>query len=242
MEKSITINNNLKVNINEWDYIKTIGTGSFGKVKLSKNKKDKTIRAIKLMQKSEIIKLKQVDHIYSEFNLLQEIDHPFIVNLKGISQDTKFLYLLLEYIPGGEMFSILRQLGTFPITQARFYAAQIIVFFDYLHSKNIIYRDLKPENILINLDGYLKMTDFGFAKKVLDKTFTICGTPEYLAPEIILNKGHSKTVDWWTLGIILYEMVVGIDPFNDDDPMVVYQKIVQCDVKFPTNIDGYIAF
>jgi serine/threonine protein kinase len=135
------------------------------------------------------------------------------------------------------LFTILRQMGMFPLTQARFYAAQITLVFDYLHNKNIIYRDLKPENVLINIDGYLKLTDFGFAKRVDGKTFTICGTPEYLAPEIILNKGHSKPVDWWTLGVILYEMVVGIDPFNDDDPMAVYQKIIKGIVKFPKNID-----
>jgi protein kinase A len=127
----------------------------------------------------------------------------------------------------------------------RFYAAQIIIIFDYLHKQNIIYRDLKPENILINSNGYIKLTDFGFAKKVENKTFTICGTPEYLAPEVILNKGkhnllkkgHSKPADWWTLGILAYEMLVGIDPFNDDDPMVIYQKIVVGKYYFPENID-----
>jgi serine/threonine protein kinase len=100
-----------------------------------------------------------------------------------------------------------------------------------------VYRDLKPENVLINTNGYLKLTDFGFAKIIEGKTYTLCGTPEYLAPEIILNKGHSKPVDWWTLGILLYEMLVGIDPFNDDDPMMIYQKIIKGKIKFPNTID-----
>jgi Serine/threonine protein kinase len=110
--------------------------------------------------------------------------------------------------------------------------------FEYLHSLNIVYRDLKPENLLICADGYLKLTDFGFAKVIEGRTYTLCGTPEYLAPEILLNKGHGKPVDWWTLGIILYEMIAGIDPFSDEDPMAIYQKILKGKVKFPRNFDA----
>lgn len=109
--------------------------------------------------------------------------------------------------------------------------------FEYLHSKNIVYRDLKPENILIGSDGYLKLTDFGFAKYLEGRTYTLCGTPEYLAPEILLNKGHGKPVDWWCLGILTYEMNAGIDPFNDEDPMAIYQKILKGKVKFPVDFD-----
>ena len=110
--------------------------------------------------------------------------------------------------------------------------------FEYLHSKNIIYRDLKPENVLIEKTGYLKLTDFGFAKVIDGRTYTLCGTPEYLSPEIILNKGHGKPVDWWTTGILLYEMIAGIDPFTDDDPMMVYQKILKGKVRFPSSFDS----
>jgi serine/threonine protein kinase len=112
-----------------------------------------------------------------------------------------------------------------------------VTIFEYLHGKNMVYRDLKPENVLISSNGYVKLTDFGFAKLVDGKTYTLCGTPEYLAPEIILNKGHGKAVDWWTLGILIYEMLVGIDPFNDDDPMMVYQKIIKGKIKFPKNVE-----
>ena len=168
------------------------------------------------------------------------LKHPFIVQLLGYNfEDPKHIYFILEYIQGGELFSLLRNKVTFPVSQTKFYIAHIITIFEYLHSKNIVYRDLKPENILINKNGYLKLTDFGFAKQLEnEKTYTLCGTPEYLAPEIILNKGHGKAVDWWTLGILLYEMLVGIDPFSDDDPMMVYQKILKGKIKFPTGFDS----
>jgi serine/threonine protein kinase len=152
--------------------------------------------------------------------------------------DPKYLYFIIEYVQGGELFTLLRTRGSFPLEQAKFYIAHIITIFEYLHGKNIIYRDLKPENILINKNGYLKLTDFGFAKYLdNEKTYTLCGTPEYLAPEIILNKGHGKPVDWWTMGILLYEMLVGIDPFSDDDPMKTYQKIIKGKINFPKDFD-----
>lgn len=128
----------------------------------------------------------------------------------------------MPYIAGGELFTYLRSEGNFAADQAMFYSAQVALMFEYLQSKHILYRDLKPENVLIDEDGYLKLTDFGFAKVVETRTYTLCGTPEYLAPEVLLNKGHGKPVDWWTLGILTYEMIAGIDPFNDADPMMIY--------------------
>lgn len=177
---------------------------------------------MKILKKHDIIQTKQVDHVISENSILIEIDHPFLVGLKGFSQDSRYLYFLMDYIPGGELFTFLRTEGQLTVDQARFYSSQVTIMFEYLHSKNIIYRDLKPENILIDDEGYLKLTDFGFAKYCEGKTYTLCGTPEYLAPEVLLNKGHSKPVDWWTLGILTYEMIAGIDPFNADDPMQIY--------------------
>ena len=213
----------MRIKVKDYEKLKTVGLGSYGRVRLCKNKKTGNIFVMKILKKNDIIKQKQVDHVYSEFNILTMLKHPFIVQLFGYNfEDPKYIYFIMEYIQGGELFTLLRTKGTFPVPQTKFYIAHIITIFEYLHSKNIVYRDLKPENILINKNGYLKLTDFGFAKQLEnEKTYTLCGTPEYLAPEIILNKGHGKAVDWWTLGILLYEMLVGIDPFSDDDPMKI---------------------
>ena len=229
----------IKVQISDFELLQTVGIGSFGRVRLCRHKKNSKVYVMKILKKAEIVKQKQVDHVYSEYNILAILNHPFIVELKGVNvNNPQYLFLILEYVAGGELFSLLRNNINFPVEQAKFYTAHIITIFEYLHSKNIIYRDLKPENILINKNGYLKLTDFGFAKVINNnKTYTLCGTPEYLAPEIILNKGHGKPVDWWTMGILLYEMLVGIDPFSDDDPMMIYQKIIKGKIRFPNTID-----
>ena len=229
----------MKIKVKDYDKLKTVGLGSYGRVRLCKQKKTGNVYVMKILKKNDIIKQKQVDHVYSEFNILSGLKHPFIVQLLGYNfEDPKYIYFIMEYIQGGELFSLLRSKGSFPVSQTKFYIAHIITIFEYLHSKNIVYRDLKPENILINKNGYLKLTDFGFAKILEnEKTYTLCGTPEYLAPEIILNKGHGKAVDWWTLGILLYEMLVGIDPFSDDDPMKTYQKILKGKINFPKTIN-----
>ena len=228
-----------KVKLSDFEKMQTVGLGSFGRVRLCRYKKNDKIYVMKILKKMEIIKQKQVDHVFSEFNILSVLNHPFIVQLVGLNfDDPKYLYFIIEYVQGGELFTLLRSRGSFPLEQAKFYTAHIITIFEYLHGKNIIYRDLKPENILINKNGYLKLTDFGFAKYLNnEKTYTLCGTPEYLAPEIILNKGHGKPVDWWTMGILLYEMLVGIDPFSDDDPMQIYQKIIKGKINFPKDFD-----
>ena len=226
------------IKLSDFEMGETLGTGSFGRVKIAKDRKSGEYVAMKIMKKAEIIKSKQADHISNEIKILSMIDHPFVITFGGFTQDDRNLYLALECINGGELFTYLRGVGRFPIDQARIYIAQIVMIFDYLHNKNIIYRDLKPENILIHKSGYLKLTDFGFAKIVEGRTYTLCGTPEYLAPEIILNKGHGKPVDWWTCGILLYEMIAGIDPFSDDDPMMVYQKILKGKIKFPSGFDS----
>ena len=224
-----------KVDLNDFEIKQTVGTGSFGRVKLIRHKQTNKYFALKILTKAEVVKLKQVDHILSEVTILNHLNHPLLVNMYGIAQNERFLYIVMEYIPGGELFTYLRTVQNLKNDDAKFYAAQITLMFEHLHSMDIVYRDLKPENLLIDSTGYLKLTDFGFAKKLEGRTYTLCGTPEYLAPEILLQKGHGKPVDWWCLGIIIYEMLVGIDPFSDDEPMAVYQNILRGKIKFPSN-------
>ena len=135
------------------------------------------------------------------------------MNHYGFMQDDRYIYFVTELLTGGDLFTYHRSVGNFNAKQTAFYGAQVTSIFEYLQSKEIVYRDLKPENIMIGGDGYLKMIDFGFAKVVTKRTYTICGTPEYIAPEILLNQGHGKAVDWWTLGIPVYEMLAGYPPF-----------------------------
>uniref|UniRef100_A0A2C9K8T4 Protein kinase domain-containing protein n=1 Tax=Biomphalaria glabrata TaxID=6526 RepID=A0A2C9K8T4_BIOGL len=213
------------------------GTGTFGRVVLTRHKDTREYSALKVMAITQVIKLKQEAHIKSEKTILSTISHPFIVNLLWYHKDETFLYMLLEYVPGGELFSYLRSMGKFTSSAGNFYASEIVVALEYLHSKNIVYRDLKPENLLLDRGGHLKITDFGFAKVVEDRTWTLCGTPEYLAPEIILSKGHNKAVDWWSLGILIYEMLVGYPPFYAENPFGIYEKIVAGKLEWPKTVD-----
>mmetsp|Transcript_102295 Transcript_102295/g.292818 ORF Transcript_102295/g.292818 Transcript_102295/m.292818 type:complete len:285 (-) Transcript_102295:3808-4662(-) len=186
-----------------------------------------------MLKKSEVVRLQQVDHMISERSILIGLNHPFIVNLATTFQDPRYLYMVLEYVQGGELFTHLRKAGRFDHPTAKFYSASVVSIFEYLHKSDVIYRDLKPENLLFDAAGYLKITDFGFAKVVTFKTYTLCGTPEYIAPEVLLNKGHGKGVDWWTLGILTYEMLAGQPPFVDEDPMGIYQQILNGKLNFP---------
>eukprot|EP01071_Lankesteria_metandrocarpae_P005373 Lankesteria_metandrocarpae@DN3972_c0_g1_i1.p1 len=227
--------------VEDFKLVRTLGTGSFGRVFLAKHRDDTAGLpcAIKRLKKAAVIKQKQVDHIVSEKRILASIKHPFIVEMVATFKDDRYLYIVMEYVVGGEFFTHLRKCRRFEDITAKFYAAQITCIFEYLHAKNIIYRDLKPENILVASDGYLKLTDFGFAKIIEYRTYTLCGTPEYIAPEVLLNKGHGKPVDWWTLGILIFEMIVGYPPFIDEEPMGIYQKILGGKIVFPKYFDKY---
>lgn len=222
------------------DYVlkDTVGTGSFGRVRLVKHKPTGHHFALKILSKNLVLRTKQVEHIMAEKDILSKMAHPFAVTYFTTMQDDRHLYILLEYVVGGEFFTHLRQANRFPNDTARFYAAEVVCAFEHFHAKNIIYRDLKPENLLLDSGGHLKVTDFGFAK-VIDpstKTWTLCGTPEYLAPEIILNKGHGKAVDWWAVGVLVYEMLVGYPPFYSDDRMVLYQNILAGKIEYPSYV------
>lgn len=175
-----------------------------------------------------VIKLKQIDHVRHEREILGDVSgHPFITNLLASFSDHDFLYLLLDYVPGGELFSYLRKFRRFDEGMARFYAAEIVLVLEYLHEQQggVAYRDLKPENLLLDGEGHIRLVDFGFAKRLgSTETYTLCGTPEYLAPEVIHNKGHTTAVDWWALGILIYEFLTGYPPFWHQNPIEIYKQ------------------
>ncbi|ORX76083.1 Pkinase-domain-containing protein [Anaeromyces robustus] len=226
-----------KFKLDDFVIMQTLGTGSFGRVHLVKHKETGKFYAMKVLVKRQIIESKQVEHTINEKKILETLDHPYMVNLIGSFKDNRNLYIVLEYVCGGELFSYLRQCKRLPNHVARFYAAEVVLAFEHLHSKDIIYRDLKPENLLIDKNGNIKITDFGFAKYVPDVTWTLCGTPDYLAPEIIQSKGYGKAVDWYALGVLIYEMLAGFPPFYDEDQMRLYERILEGRLRWPSYFD-----
>lgn len=220
----------------------TLGTGTFGKVLLVRHRGSphngaQSYFAMKVLRKTEIVRLRQVEHVNAERYILSRVQHPFVVDLFATFQDSLNVYMLMSYVPGGELFTHLRRAQRFTPDVTRFYLATIILALKYLHSFNIIYRDLKPENLLLDSRGYLHLTDFGFAKIVDDRTWTLCGTPEYLAPEIIQSDGHGKAADWWACGVLCYEMLVGYPPFFDESPYGIYEKILNGHIAWPKTMD-----
>ena len=225
--------------INDYQPGDTIRILPLGRIKIARNRRTNELIALKILIKSEIIKTNQKLHISNELSILKNISHPSIISFLGTAHDEKYIYLAFEFISGGDLFTLLRVENNFSLEKAQFYAGQIVFVLDYLHNKNIIYRNLKPENILINSNGYIKISDFELSKLIEDdRTYTMCGTPGYLAPEIILNKGYGLSVDWWAFGILLYEMICGVDPFTDEDPMKIYQNILERKIKFSSDFDN----
>ncbi|KIW16939.1 hypothetical protein PV08_04129 [Exophiala spinifera] len=260
--------------LSDFELMRTLGTGTFARVWLCRfahpqpPDRDRVF-ALKVLKKVDVIKLKQVEHVRNERDVLAAVaGHPFITTLITSFSDDTSLYMLLDYTPGGEIFSYLRRARRFPFSTVQFYAAEITLILAYLHEVQFVaYRDLKPENILLDVDGHLKLVDFGFAKYLpptadqaspnipnqnhpyakpasehpepqasgAGVTYTLCGTPEYLAPEVIRNTGHGTAVDWWALGILVYEMLIGQPPFWDQNPMRIYEQIVAGHIRFPTS-------
>jgi len=210
-----------------------LGKGAFGVVSLVVDTTTKESFALKAISKYEIKKTGFQTYVLNEKDVMTRMDNPFLVNLRGTFKDEKRVYFLIDVCLGGELFTILRRKKNFSGKESRFFAACVIEAFAYMHSLNIIYRDLKPENLVLDSNGYLKVTDFGFAKHIKDKTYTLCGTPEYFAPEIVSGQGHGKGVDWWTLGILIFEMLSSRTPFFAHSSMDIYRKIVKGRMMFP---------
>ncbi|KAH9965426.1 kinase-like domain-containing protein [Russula dissimulans] len=213
--------------LSDFYFQRTLGTGSFGRVHLVRSKHNLRFYAIKVLHKEKIVKSKQIDHTNNEQQMLLAVQHSFIINLWGSFQDPTNLYMVMDFVPGGELFTLLRRSNRFPDPVAKFYAAEVALALHHLHNLDIVYRDLKPENILLGLDGHIKIADFGFAKHCPNTTWTLCGTPDYLAPEVINQSRYNKSVDWYALGVLIFEMLTGLPPFHrpDDSPMALYARI-----------------
>ena len=239
--------------MSEFEVGRVVGSGTFGRVAVALHRRTGTPVAIKTMSKSEVLRACQAEHVLAEHAVLETVcgdagasgdfhataAHPFLVKFLGSAQDARHVRFVLEYVPGGELFSHLRRLGRFDEPAARFYAIEVVLALEYLHDRQIAFRDLKPENVLLDARGHVKLTDFGFAKALptrldddsetgtassdtsrarntpeLERTYTLCGTPEYLAPEIVTGVGHGAEVDWWALGVLVFEMLAGYPPFH----------------------------
>eukprot|EP01138_Halocafeteria_seosinensis_P012455 gb/GECG01012727.1/.p1 GENE.gb/GECG01012727.1/~~gb/GECG01012727.1/.p1 ORF type:complete len:678 (+),score=85.63 gb/GECG01012727.1/:1-2034(+) len=234
---SSTVRKNKHIGLEDFELVKVIGKGSFGKVLLVRKKDDRKTMAMKILSKPNIIKRKQVEHTKTERRVLGYTKHPFLVQLHYAFQSRDKLYFLLDYCGGGELFFHLGRLGRFRESMAAFYTAELVLALGHLHAAGVVYRDLKPENVLLDSDGHVKLADFGLSKEgvtdAVEGTKSFCGTPEYLAPEILDKKGHGTAVDWWSLGMLLYEMLTGLPPWYTRDRKKLYERLRYAPLEFP---------
>ncbi|KAF9190075.1 hypothetical protein BGZ51_008958 [Haplosporangium sp. Z 767] len=237
-----------KVSIDDFQLIRVLGRGCMGKVILVQEHKTKKLFALKAISKEWVILQREIEHTKSERNILAnvaQISHPFLIKLRYSFQSNAQLFMVLDYYPGGDIATQLTKFQKFPPDRCLFYAAEIVLGIEELHRQGIVYRDLKPENILLALDGHIVLTDFGLSKQFSssymneEKTNTFCGTAEYLAPEILRAAEYSYAVDWWSLGTLLYEMLSGITPFWAENHAQMYQRVLEDELEFPSNMDPY---
>ena len=232
-----------KLTARDFEFLKLIGRGTFGRVFQVRKRDTKRIYAMKVLSKREIALKKEVNHTMGERKILEKsLDCPFLVGLKFSFQSETELFFVTDYKSGGELFWHLQREGRFTEARARFYIAELILALEHLHNYNIVYRDLKPENILLDATGHVALCDFGLSKADLGAgqlTNTFCGTTEYLAPEILLDEtGYSKLVDFWSLGVLLFEMCCGWSPFYAEDTQQMYRNICFGKIKFPRGAIG----
>lgn len=235
-----------KVGPGDFEIMRVIGKGAFGKVfqVRMQGKRggggggDDGIFAMKVMRKDTIIKNNHVDYMRAERDILTKTAHPFIVQLRYSFQTKSKLYLILDFINGGHLFYHLYRQGIFSEEQARVYTAEIVSAVSHLHKNGIVHRDLKPENILMDADGHVMLTDFGLAKEIHEssRSNSLCGTTEYMAPEILQSKGHNKNADWWSIGILLYEMLTGQPPYTHANRKKLQEKIINEKLKLPPRL------
>lgn len=212
-----------------------LGAGSFARVYAAVNKETQEWVAVKVMLKAEIVQKHQIQHIKNEREILCRLDCPFVVAFKGSFQDQERLYIIQEWVQRGDLGAAMQLKGRFSTEEASFYAAEVACALCYLHKRRIIYRDLKPENVLISRKGHIKLADLGFAKVLHDseRTYSLCGSPDYMAPEVTKGAGHSYSADWWSFGIFAYELLFGKVPFHAGSGFQVMANAVSGDVEYP---------
>ncbi|XP_015440460.1 PREDICTED: RAC-gamma serine/threonine-protein kinase isoform X1 [Dufourea novaeangliae] len=231
-----------KVTLENFEFLKVLGKGTFGKVILCREKATGHLYAIKILRKEVIIRKHEVAHALTENRVLRTTNHPFLISLKYSFQTADRLCFVMEYVNGGELFFHLKRTRRFGEDRTRFYGAEIISALGYLHSQGIIYRDLKLENLLLDKDGHIKIADFGLCKEDITygrTTKTFCGTPEYLAPEVLEDNDYGRAVDWWGVGVVMYEMICGRLPFYNKDHEKLFTLIVMEEVRFPRTVTNH---
>ncbi|XP_057334417.1 RAC serine/threonine-protein kinase isoform X2 [Microplitis mediator] len=230
-----------KVTLENFEFLKVLGKGTFGKVILCREKSTGHLYAIKILRKEVIIRKDEVAHTLTENRVLRTTNHPFLISLKYSFQTADRLCFVMEYVNGGELFFHLSRSRIFSEDRTRFYGAEIISALGYLHLNGIIYRDLKLENLLLDKDGHIKIADFGLCKEEITygrTTKTFCGTPEYLAPEVLEDNDYGRAVDWWGVGVVMYEMMIGRLPFYNRDHEKLFTLILLEEVKFPKAVSN----
>eukprot|EP01138_Halocafeteria_seosinensis_P004344 gb/GECG01004444.1/.p1 GENE.gb/GECG01004444.1/~~gb/GECG01004444.1/.p1 ORF type:complete len:894 (+),score=138.76 gb/GECG01004444.1/:1-2682(+) len=226
------------IDFNDLEKLHILGIGTFGRVYMVRHTKSGALYALKVLRKAKVMKLKQQRNVVYEKAVMAAIRHPFLLHLYNTYMDDKRLYMLLELVQGGELFNYLDTVGLLDSESTKFYSGCVFAGIAHLHEKCIVYRDLKPENLLLDTKGYIRIVDFGFAKHVPDRTYTLCGTPDYFAPEMVLGNGYRLAVDWWALGILIFEMLAGESPFADEDgdQMAIYRAILKGRYDWPDEV------
>jgi len=223
----------------DFEMLKVLGKGTFGKVVMCRDKETGEIMAMKILKKDVIVAKDEIAHTLTENRVLQLTKHPFLTSLNYSFQTHDRLCFVMEYVNGGELFFHLSRERVFSEERTRFYGAEITLAIHYLHEMGIVYRDLKLENLLLDSQGHIKVTDFGLCKEEITygaTTRTFCGTPEYLAPEVLEDNDYGRAVDWWGVGVVMYEMMCGRLPFYSRDHEVLFELILVEEIKFPARL------
>uniref|UniRef100_T1I2M1 Uncharacterized protein n=1 Tax=Rhodnius prolixus TaxID=13249 RepID=T1I2M1_RHOPR len=222
------------MNRNDLIIIKTLAEGEFSRVSLMANEGSHVLFAAKCINKRKIMNIHMAKQIVLQKQILKSIRFPFLLYLEGFFQDFNYIYFIMPFLIGDSMENLLRKRCQLSENFVKFYSAQVLLGLEYLHFLNIIYRDLKPENILFDHHGYIKLIDFAFAKLLTNnRTYTFCGTLDYLAPEVILQKGYGLSADWWSFGVLLYELCYGRSPYHDEDDENILENIFFGKLKMP---------